>query len=1053
MPKLFGHFGCLMQDGITLLRDLLGYFGASPSTLFSMATILDSFIGSCAKKLQEIITEEAILILGVKEELRELQERMEQIRCFVSDAENRGMDDSAIHNWISRLKDAMYDADDIIDLASFEGSKLLNGHSSPPRKTTACSGLSLLSCFSNIQIRHEVGEKIRSLNKKIEKIEKDNIFATLGNTEPADKGSTSELRKRSNVVEPNIVGKEIVHACRKLVSLVLTHKEGKAYKIAIVGTGGIGKTTLAQKVYNDQKLKDSFSRRAWICVSKEYSPVHLLRQLLRTMEVHYAQDELLEELQTKLALAIKNKSFFIVLDDLWQSDVWTNLLRTPLHAASSGIIVVTTRYDTVALEIGVELIHRVDLMSLDVGWELLWKSMNILEEKEVQNLWDIGIEIVQKCGGLPLAIKVVARVMASKDKTESEWRKILTRNVWSMTKLPKEISGGLYLSYDDLPQHLKQCFLYCIVFPEDWVFDRDDLIRMWVAEGFLEVQKDQLLEDTAEEYYYELIHRNLLQPVGTYFDQSKCKMHDLLRQLACYLSREECYIGDPTSLVDNTIYKLRRILVITEKDMVVIPSMGKEEIKLRTFTTDKQPRAIDNTLFMRLSYLRVLDLSDSLVQTIPDYVGNLIHLRLLNLDGTNISCLPESIGSLQNLQTLNLQRCESLHSLPLATTQLCNLRRLGLELTPINLVPNGIGRLKFLNDLNGIPIGCGSNNTKMQVGWNLQELAHLSQLRRLYLDKLERATPCSGTESLLLTDKIHLKVLMLSCTEQTDEEYSEEDVSNVEKIFEHLTPPHNLEDLFIGAFFGRRFPTWLGTTHLSSVKFLILEDCKSCMHLPPMGQLPNLKYLRIDGAKEITKIGPEFIGCGVGNLRCTEAVAFPKLEWLIINDMPNWEEWSFVEQEEEEVATAAKEGGDDGAAALFPRLSWLMPCLTKLDLIGCPKLRALPPQLGQQATNLKGILICGASSLKTVEDLWFLSYAIHVQECGDLERISNLPHVRVMYARDCPNLRCVEELGSLEQLWLYEDMQEISSLWVPRLREQHNQHHEDELEVNEWFPY
>uniref|UniRef100_A0A0E0BM47 Disease resistance R13L4/SHOC-2-like LRR domain-containing protein n=1 Tax=Oryza glumipatula TaxID=40148 RepID=A0A0E0BM47_9ORYZ len=474
------------------------------------------------------------------------------------------------------------------------------------------------------------------------------------------------------------------------------------------------------------------------------------------------------------------------------------------------------------------------------------------------------------------------------------------------------------------------------------------------------------------------------------------------------------------------------MLVVREKDTVVIPCTGKEEIKLRTFTTDHKLQGVDNTFFMRLTYLRVLDLSDSLVQTIPDYIGNLIYLRLFDLDVTNISCLPESIGSLQNLLMLNLKRCKYLHSLPLATTQLCNLRRLGLAGTPINQVPKGIGRLKFLNDLDGFPIGGGSDNTKMQDGWNSQELAHLSQLRRLDLNKLERATPWSSTDALLLTDKKHLKKLNLCCTKPTDEEYSEKGISN--------------------------FPTWLSTSQLSSLTYLRLIDCKSCVHLPPIGQLPNLKYLKINGASAITKIGPEFVGCWEGNLRSTEAVAFPKLEVLVIEDMPNWEEWSFVEEEEEvqeeEASAAAKEGGEDGIAASkqkgeeapspTPRSSWLLPCLTRLDLVGCPKLRALPPRLGQQATNLKVLLIREAECLKTVEDLPFLS--------GRL-MISNLPQVRELRAGGCPNLRCVEELGGLEQLRLYKDMQDISSPWVSMLQEQHHQLNGDEhvLEVNEWL--
>ena len=468
-----------------------------------MAAILETLLKSSVNKLQDVITDEAVLILGVEEELTKLLGRVELIQCCIYDAEKRRTKERAVNNWLGQLRDVIYDVDEILDVARCKGSKLLADHPSPSSgKSVACKGLSVSSCFCNIVPRRDVAVRIRSLNKKIESIANDKIFLTFNcGTQPTRNGPTSKLIRSSNLVEPNLVGKEIIHSSRKLVDLVLAHKEYKSYKLGIVGTGGVGKTTLAQKIYNDQKIKGSFKIHAWICVSQDYNEETLLKEVLRNIGVHHEQGETIAELQRKLAKTIEGKSFFLVLDDVWHSSVWTDLLRPALHETSSGVILVTTRDDQITSRIGVRYTHRVDLMSVEVGWELLWRSMNIEQEKEIHNLRNTGIEIVRKCGHLPLAIKVTAGALASGDLTENEWKKYLGKYVGSHNMLSDEIEGAMYLSYDELLHRLKQCFLYCALYTKDSIIRHDEVTWLWIAEGFIEEQQGQLLEDIAEEYY------------------------------------------------------------------------------------------------------------------------------------------------------------------------------------------------------------------------------------------------------------------------------------------------------------------------------------------------------------------------------------------------------------------------------------------------------------------------------------------------------------------------------------------------------------------------
>ncbi|XP_038975943.1 putative disease resistance protein RGA3 [Phoenix dactylifera] len=855
-----------------------------------MAMILDAFMKRYTNKLADFVEGEVSIILNVKDELQKLQRRLERIGGFLEHAERKRREDPNVGNWVRELKDIMYDADDIIDLCIIEGSKLLESHQSV---SLVCHPFPLFSCFSCMKFRYEIGDKIRDLNKRLKEIAEDgSVLPKLENSNQDVQESGVNPRRTFPIEDSSdIVGTQIEEATQSLVESLVKEDKQKLWILGIVGMGGIGKTTLASNIYQDERIKENFPIRVWVCVSNNFSETNLLKEIIRSAGGNYGQAKTKAELIPYLSSVLSRK-FVIVLDDIWEAKVWEDLLRYPLKSAmASGRIVITTRDMNVANNMSA-LVHHVDKMGSDEGWALFCKKIFRDDEKEeIIILKEIGINIVDKCDGLPLAIKTIAGVLRSKERSSIAWNNILRSDAWSMSQLQAELPGALFLSYEDLPSNLKQCFLFCSLYPEDFPMYRDDLVRYWLAEGFVKSQGDVLLEDLAEDYYKELICRNLLQPDSRRIDQNVCTMHDLLRSLALFLIGDEStFVGDGKTCTTNLLTKLRRLSISNVGERLEIPDAVKKQKCLRTLIVWNSPRTkiIEHDLG-RLGQLRVLDLTGTELESLPDSVENLLHLRYLNLSQTNVKNLPESIRRLQNLHTLSLLGCKSLHMLPKAITSLCKLRCLRLSGTPLSHLPRGIGKLGDLNYLRGFVVG--DDGGEQDQGCDLEELQSLSQLRVLRLDRLERSRAGAST----LANSCFLRRLYLCWlppeAENNQPRYGEEAIQNANKICNDLSPPSSLEELQFYNFFGSGFSGWLMSSSLGAsfphLAFLHLVDCKSCPKLPPLGLLPQLKFLRISGADAIITIGPELLG-----RRSSAITAFPKLEDLQLLHMRNWKEWS-----------------------------------------------------------------------------------------------------------------------------------------------------------------
>uniref|UniRef100_A0A803LGM6 Uncharacterized protein n=1 Tax=Chenopodium quinoa TaxID=63459 RepID=A0A803LGM6_CHEQI len=930
-------------------------------------------------------------VLGVQSQLEKLKLTMSTIQDVLLDAEEQERRHHVCPSHVERgilvrLKEALYQADDLFDeVTTFaHRKKLMPGNKLSKEVSRFCS------CFNQLRSDFIWSREIKSIREELDDVVNDHQLAcgirhSVDFVDSRVRNNPRETHSHVNLENDVIIGRD--DDKRLLIDTLLdTTVEENVSVVSIVGIGGLGKTTLAQLVYNDYKIKREFPLKMWVCVSDNFNVKALAGQILAaaTDQVNQSDGFTMDQLQIKLRERLDRSKYLLVLDDVWNenSEVWRTMKILLVGGGKGSRVLVTTRSKKVAVVMGSCWTHELKGLSDEESWNLFQRMTLEPEQHQTEaNLVDIGKEIVRKCATVPLAIRVIGRLLRGQD--ESQWQNLKNNLENIIQDEANGIIPVLKISYNYLPFHLKSCFSYCAVFPKDYKIIKEDLICRWMAQGFI-MPYGESFEDAGDKYFEQLLQstRNFNKKTRhVYMDET----HESTPEDIVGLEELPSGIGELVHL--RTLPReLRKLVNLRHLDIYACwklthmpPGMNSMTSLQKLTMFAVSGGATSNAAWSWRSTDGVGQLED-----LDDFTNYTRTMKII----VNEDVRYDAVGRGMLLKSQNLREIWYFWKFAYNNTEVLlqalkphsNLRNLRFTCYPGVRLPTWTMNLK----------SCLPNLAKIEIRdcKRLEHLPMMSQLRHLKVLGLKELHGVEYMESSSINNGDDNELVFFPSLEKL----KLIKMANLKGWWKPST-------LFVGSSMNLK-------SCLLNLVEIVISDCNRVEQLPLMSHLRHLKVLKLYTLEELEYIeNSSYINSGDED----ELVFFPSLKTMWLTRMPKLKGWwkpsSELELEESETPQAPK--------------------LSGLEIEKCPELTAFPLCPGLQQLYLEdfnealGPIIRETTqqkeeglhgSLRTV-DIDNKMKEFKTGEVGEVFRSGRLSSLRSLDIWRCYNLKSISGRG------------------------------------------